>query len=216
MTGYLEPTTTQMVRQTLHAMDVRVPPTAGSAEVVRSLVRRVRCCADDPALLATLMPLIDALDAGRDPERLPDPGCETVDARALADELHRLLDPRAAAGGGHAGAPVTLVAVAGLLVGVAMQSGCDYKPPAPGCLDDVSTEGFTAMVEECSDCSAGLIDDSVDRFEDLDASEQEDVIAELCSMRPGAIAAYLESNFGEDGDDDDWADDDVAYKGVTF
>lgn len=217
MTAYLERNTVQKVQQFLGTLDINPPPYATSQQVLDILVQRVRERGDEIAFRQDLQALLNML--ARTDGVLPGDQSEIHSPEALANELAGLLASSEAAsqGAGKHGVSLTALATVMLWAAITTSAGCD---PVAACMDDVSTENFEAIAasgEGIQDCEAEAY---ANNFDARDATEQTAMIEDLCAMTPAEITAYITAEMPDsnctDGDDDDGADDDAVYKGVSF
>jgi hypothetical protein len=217
MAAYLAPNTVQRVQQFLGSLDVQAPPYATSQEVVELLVQRVRERRDQIAFRQDLQALAQRLNDTNG--TLPTPKCETRSPEALANELASLLADE----GGPGVRSGTLSALAAMMLWAAITtgSGCTPSDPTedPDCAQDAGISNFEALVAHGAGMGDCEVVEYADQYEPLSEETKSEVVAELCAMTPDQITNYLSDNFADPGcagDDDDQADDDAVYKGVSF
>jgi len=217
MTAYLAPNTVQKVQQFLGSLDVQPAPYATSQDVVDLLVKRVRERRDQIAFRQDLHALAQALSGTHG--ILPTPQCETRSPEALANELASLMADE----GGPGVRNGTLSALAAMMLWAAITtgSGCTPVDPTedPDCDQDAGIINFEALVAHGAGMGDCEVVEYAAQYEPLSEETKSEVVAELCEMTPDQITSYLSDNFADPGcagDDDDQADDDAVYKGVSF
>lgn len=223
--------TMQKVRLFLAALDVPPSVFADSREVLSLLTAGIRRHRGDPAIREKFFELLNELRDrdGTDSACLPAPLDESIDATILARELERIWSDEPIAGPFVRQRMLAAILVlALLLLGLTLNLGCgsdddDSDDPAR-CAQDISADNFAAMIGSSEDLTPAQNQEAVNDYNQLDASDQEKMISDLCGMSAEEIAAYLEGEFGplgdaavvDDDDDNDDNDDAAVYKGVSF
>jgi len=199
MTGYLESTVAQKIRDFLDDLDAAPPPTTSAREIEALLVSRVRARAGDPETRRLLRSLLANL-AIVDPARLPAPACETVVPSALADELAALLAPPAPVSLKSKPRPTAALAAAAVLICGALAGGCQNangksENSPTYCSDNLTAENFDHRLRNLNKFSAAEIEGIETDLARKKGGDRETTIRRLCTLPEKDVVQFIKENF---------------------